>query len=104
MRNPYSAILEHMREQGGKNNTPYVEIGLVVSADPLVIKLGDLQIGKENLLVAAELLPGYERQITLDGIPKNLAYTDGFQADDTVALIPTLDGQTYIVLTKVVSP
>lgn len=62
MKNPYSALINHMREQGGKNNTPYVQVGLVISPDPLTIKLGDLQIGKDNLLVADYLLPGYARR------------------------------------------
>lgn len=78
-----------MRTQGAKYNTPYVQLGVVVSPDPLTIKLGDLQIGKENLLVAEYLLPSY--------------LTDGLKAEDIVALTPTLDEQTYIVLARVVS-
>jgi len=57
----------HMRTQGGKNNTPYVQVGVVISPDPLTIKLGDLQIGKDNLLVADYLLPDYARKYTTDG-------------------------------------
>ena len=121
MANPYSKLINHMREQGAKLNTPYVQIGIVVSADPLTIKLGDLQIGKENLLVADDLLPNYTRKITIPttpatggtttgsitsiGIPEaDLTLTDGLKADDIVALIPTLDGQIYIVLARLVSP
>lgn len=78
-----------MRTQGAKFNTPHVQVGVVVSPDPLTIKLGDLQIGKENLLVADHLLPSY--------------LTDGLKAEDIVALIATLDQQTYIVLARVVS-
>jgi len=78
-----------MRTQGAKFNTPYVQVGVVISSDPLTIKLGDLQIGKENLLVADYLLSGY--------------LTDGLKAEDSVALIATLDQQTYIVLARVVS-
>ena len=88
---------------------------------PLTIKLGDLQIGKDNLLVADYLLPDYVRKITIPttgatgstteegvtsvGIPDgNISFTDGLKTDDIVALISTLDEQTYIVLAKVVSP
>ena len=88
-----------MRTQGGKNNTPYVQIGLVVSADPVTIKIGDLQIGKDNLLVADHILPGYERKTT----GGDITFTDGLKSNDIVALIPTLDEQTYIVLARVVS-
>jgi len=110
-----------MRTQGGKNNTPYVQIGVVVTSNPLTVKLGDLQIGKDNLLVTDYLLPNYTRKIAIPttpatgntttesitsiGIPDGeITLTDGLKADDIVALIPTLDGQTYIVLAKVVSP
>lgn len=108
-----------MRTQGGKNNTPYVQVGVVVSVDPLTIKLGDLQIGKDNLLVAEYLLPNYARKYSASGNIKfvttisvdtdntqngDLTFTDGLAENDIVALISTLDEQTYIVLAKVVSP
>ena len=120
MKNPYSSLIEHMRTQGAKFNTPYVQVGLVVSADPLTIKLGDLQIGKDNLLVSDYLLSNYTRKITIPttpvsgstteesvtsiGIPDGVInLTDGLKANDVVAVISTLDEQTYIVLAKVVS-
>jgi len=130
IKNPYSAIINHMRMQGAKFNTPYVQVGVVVSPDPLTIKLGDLQIGKENLLVADYLLPSYTRKLNLPvtegsgtmssasvgehgshthsitelGITEGDAtLTDGLKASDIVALISTLDEQTYIVLARVVS-
>ena len=130
-----------MRTQGGKNNTPYVQVGIVVSPEPLTIKLGDLQIGKDNLLVADYLLPDYVRKYTADGNLKatksgslgttsattvgsygshthnvasitldtdntqsgDFTFSDGLATDDIVALISTLDEQTYIVLARVVS-
>jgi len=112
-----------MRTQGGKNNTPYVQVGVVVAADPLTIKLGDLQIGKENILVADYLILDYTRKITIPttpasgstteesvtsiGIPDgDITLTDGLKVNDIVALIPTLEDeeQTYIVLARLVSP
>lgn len=108
-----------MRTQGGKNNTPYVQVGVVVSPEPLTVKLGDLQIGKDNLLVAEYLLPNYARKYSANGNIKfvttisvdtdntqngDLTFTDGLAENDIVALISTLDEQTYIVLAKVVSP
>jgi hypothetical protein len=142
LKNPYSSLIEHMRTQGGKNNTPYVQIGVIVSADPLTVQLGDLQIGKDNLLVADYLLPDYTRKYELRGDIQfnengsfgatdsatvgdhgshshsltgididtddttqsgDLTFKDGLKIDDIVALIPTLDEQTYIVLARVVS-
>jgi len=109
-----------MREQGAKYNTPYVQIGVVISADPLTIKLGDLQIDKDNLLVTDYLLPNYTRKITISNTPASgsttmgtitnigipdgdIVFTDGLKGNDIVALIPTIDEQTYIVLARVVS-
>lgn len=131
MKNAYSAIINHMRTQGAKYNPPVVQVGVVVAADPLTVKLGDLQISKDNLLVADYLLPSYQRQLNIpltDGsgvmsaeevgpygshthaISKlgvsdgAINFTDGLKQDDVVALIPTADEQTYIVLARVVSP
>lgn len=131
MKNPYSELVNHMRTQGAKYNTPYVQIGVVTTADPLSIKLGDLQIGADNLLVADYLMPSYQRKVSMpitegggtmsevvvgdhgshthvitelsinDGA---VTFTDGLKKDDLIALIPTLDEQTYIVLSKVVKP
>lgn len=130
-----------MRTQGGKNNTPYVQVGVVIASDPLTVKLGDLQIGKDNLLVADYLLPDYSRKYTESGNIKfdesgslgtttgttvgsygshthdiatlsvdadntqsgDFTFSDGLAKDDIVALIPTLDEQTYIILARVVS-
>lgn len=102
-----------------------------MSADPLTIKLGDLQIGKENLLVADYLLPDYARKINIpstegSGVMSSvtvgdygshthditelaitdgdIAFTDGLKKDDIVALTPSLDGQMYIVFARLVSP
>lgn len=131
--NPYSRLINHMRTQGAKLNTPYVQIGVVVSAEPLAIKLGDLQIGKENLLIADHLLPSYTRKVSIpltdgEGVMSSesvgdhgshtheisklgitegdIILTDGLKVDDVVALTPALelDGQIYIVLARLVSP
>lgn len=121
MKNPYSTMINHMRTQGAKYNTPYVQTGVVIAADPLTIKLGDLQIEQRNLLVADYLSPNYTRKITIPattatgstteesiigiGIPDgDIIFTDGLKADDIVALIPALDEQTYFVLARVVNP
>ena len=121
MKNPYVGLIEHMQKQGGKNNTPYIQTGVVITSDPLTIKFGDLQLSKNDLLVADYLLPNYARKITIPttpasgstttgsitsiGIPDGtITLTDGLKADDIVALIPTLDEQIYFVLARLVSP
>jgi hypothetical protein len=141
-KNPYSDIVKIMQDQGAKYNTPYIQLGVVISPDPLTIQVGDLQVSKDNLMVADYLLPNYARKYTATGniqltesgsigatdgtvvgpygshthnvITTNLntnntqngdiTLTDGFNANDVVALSPTLDGQTYIVFARLVSP
>jgi len=131
MRDPYVRLLEHMQVQGGKNNTPYVQTGEVISTNPLTVMTGDLQLGVDNLLIADYLLPNYARKISIpitggSGVMSSVTIgdfgshthnisglgiadggfsltDDGLKVGDIVALTPTLDEQIYIILAKVVS-
>lgn len=78
--NPYADLLNII-----KDNSPQpasINLGVVLSSDPLRIKIGDLVLYRENLLVNVDI--------------KNLLI------NDTVATIPIENGQKYIVLAKVV--
>lgn len=113
----YTEILQHMRTQGMKYNPPTVQLGKMITSN--ILSLGDLQITKKNLLVADYLLPNYKRKIKIPstnatgtagehsissiGIPDGeISYTDTLKAGDLVAVMPTADGQKYIILCKVV--
>lgn len=74
--NPYSLILNTMQ---GKQDNQGVLIGLVTSTSPFTVKVGDLSVGKGNLLVADEIV---------------------FRAGNKVAVFPTNDRQMYLVLAK----
>lgn len=128
---PYSTLVRIMREQGAKYNPPTIQIGKVIAPPPnLVIKIGDLQIDKDNILIADYLLPNYQRQISIPmtsgagtmsseivgdhGAHTHTIYQleisqgeiqilDTLKTGDLVAVMPTGDRQTYIVLAKVVS-
>lgn len=66
--NPYSQIIEIMREKGADRNPPSIQIAEVVSPPPnLIIKIGDLQIDKDNILIADYLLKQHQRKITIRG-------------------------------------
>jgi hypothetical protein len=116
---PYVSILQRMQNQGRKFNPPSIDIGTVVSSDPLTIKIGDLQLTKDNILVADFLLPNYKRKVAIPStsatgtaedksissiaIPDaELSFTDGLKKDDMVACLATSNEQTYILLCKVV--
>lgn len=118
MESSYVKILKHMQKQGSKLNPPSVQIGVMVSSN--ILKIGDLQLDKDNLLIADYLLSSYKRGISIPttsasgntttgsissvGIPNgNMEFTDTLKAGDTVAVIPINDGQTYVILARVVS-
>ncbi|AKA68557.1 DUF2577 domain-containing protein [Clostridium scatologenes] len=120
IKDPYVSILQHMQNQGKKFNPPSIDIGIVISPDPLTIKIGDLQLTKDNILAADFLLSNYKRKIsipsanatgsTTDGsitsitIPDaEMSFTDGLKKDDKLACLATSSEQIYIILCRVVS-
>lgn len=118
---PYNSILQRMQNQGKKFNPPSIDIGKVISIDPLVININNLPLKKENILISDFLLPNYKRKIsipstnatgsTTNGSISNISISDaelnftdyGFKKDDMLACLATSDEQTYIVLFKVVA-
>lgn len=66
--NPYSKMIEIMKKQGATSNTPSIQIGEVIEPPPnLVIKVNDLQIDKDNILIADYLLKEHKRKIIIRG-------------------------------------
>lgn len=128
MRDPYSELLSAMQRQGKSVNPKSIKLAEVVAPPPdIVIKMGDLQVDKDNIYIADYLLSGYTRKadqqsegdiITHDGgdpiyspytVLESLTHsgtiklTDTLKPGDVVAAMPTADGQTYIILARVVS-
>jgi hypothetical protein len=128
--NPYSKLIEQMKKQGATSNPPSVQIGEVISPNPLTIRIGDLQIDKDNILIADYLLKDYKRKIkipevvatgetnnvsvgdhgthkhSVDKIGINeveIIFLDAFKQGDKLAVLSTEDKQTYIILARVVS-
>lgn len=79
---PYIEILQRMRSEGAKFNPPGIQLGEMINST--ILKIGDLQVDKTNLLIADYLI------------------IDNLKADDVVVVIPTNDMQTYIILARVV--
>lgn len=107
--NPYSKMVEIMKRQGASLNPPSIQIGVVISPNPLIIKIGDLQINKDNVLIADYLLKDYTRiyESSADGETwsnyKIIKFYETLSQDDKLAILPTSDKQTYIILARVVS-
>ena len=64
--NPFSSLIEIMREQGSFNNSPDLMIGEILNSPPnIAIKVGDIQLDKDNLYIADYLLEDYKRKIQI---------------------------------------
>ena len=59
--NPYSFLVSTIRNQGAINNPQGIQLGKVISASPLTVSIGDLQLTASNLLLADYLKEGYTR-------------------------------------------
>ena len=74
-----------MQEQGRKSNPPSICLGEIISVSPLAIRTGDLKLDSDDLLLSTTV-------------------SDDQRQGDLVALFPTENRQTYIVLCKVAKP
>lgn len=128
--NPYSKMIEIMKKQSASVNPPSIQIGEVISPNPLAIRIGDLQIDKDNILIADYLLKDYRRkvkipEVTATGETNNVSvgdhgthkhsvdkigvneveitFLDTLKQGDKLAILSTGDGQTYMILARVVS-
>lgn len=103
--NPYSKLLKITRKQG--KPAAGIVVGEVVSANPLKISAGELEIDKDDVLIADYLLNDYSRTYSTDRLIPNgsdvgtMVYTDGLSIGDQLAMMPTSDKQLYIVLARV---
>ena len=114
--NPYGNFLEIIRKEAHVDGDAPFFIGTVVQPNPLIVKIGDLQIEQENMKVNQALLAGYSRRMSMgtagatgsttrgDGISSIGIFTtqDGLKAGEQVVLLKSGDGQQYILLCKVI--
>ncbi len=128
--NPYSKMIEIMQKQGATSNPPSIQIGEVIEPPPnLIIKVNDLQIDKDNILIADYLLKDHMREVRTDTMTNtpskqyvtgattvnsnhshsiaNLTlentkiYTeDTLEKGDLLAVLPVHDRQLYIILAR----
>lgn len=115
--NPYSGLINLMREQGSKYNPPGLILGEVKSPPPQInIKVGDIQLDKDNLYIADYLLPNYKRDYILEGtltLNDTSTYTttgtttettnDTLKIGDLVVLQKVENTNKFILFCKVVT-
>lgn len=99
--NAYEQILETMRQQGRKDNTPPIQIGIMESADTCAI--GELKLSGSDLLIAEHLKTGYHYAVdneTPSKKDKN-TFIGGLKKGDKVAVYRVSD-ELYIILERLV--
>lgn len=79
--NPYSRLIQLMQKHGAAYNPPCLELGAVISVSPLIVKIGDLQLDKDNLLIAESLLDNIKDFSTTANIKANLTGNLGTTTD-----------------------
>ena len=80
--NPYNGILNIIKQQSNSSSSAVV-IGKVISTNPLSISIGELFLDREDLMVNENVRE--------------------FRKGDVLAMVPTSNGQKYIILCKVVN-
>jgi len=118
-------ILKLMELHGSKANPTIISLASVVSVPPnLIIQTGDVQVTSENILIADYLLNTYSRQINIPvtsnvtstvtnsngsssisniGLTGQLNFIDTLNVGDQLAIQEIEDGQTYLILARMVS-
>lgn len=100
--NPYEEILNTMREQGKKDNTAPIQIGVMESATTCAI--GALKLSGSDLLIAEHLKTGYHYAVdnaTPSKKDKN-TFIGALKKGDKVAVYRVSD-ELYIILERLKS-
>lgn len=98
--NPYEEILNTMREQGKKDNTAPIQIGVMESATTCAI--GALKLSGSDLLIAEHLKTGYHYAVdnaTPSKKDKN-TFIGALKKGDKVAVYRVSD-ELYIILERI---
>jgi len=96
-------LVHFMREQGAKRNPPSLLMGEVIRVKPhMAVRTGDMTLEAPFLQVAEHLLHSrIEGEAT--GTVAEIELSPAVEPGDRVAMLPTGDFQSYVVLCKVVT-
>jgi hypothetical protein len=99
--NPYEEILKVMRKEGGKDNTPPIQIGIMESET--VCAIGKLKLSGSDLLIAEHLKTGYHYAVDEYTPSKkdNSTFVGALKKGDKVAVYRVSD-ELYIILERLV--
>ena len=102
MNNPFSELINVLREEGSFYNEPSFFFFLVTSELPnLKVMLNDMELNKNNLLIDKSLLDRHKYSVSCSngGITHNLK--DKLSVGDKVVMLR--DNNKFIIISKVVS-
>jgi hypothetical protein len=97
----YNKIINLIRQEGGADIAPFILLGEVLSVSPLLVLVNNVQLDKDNLYISDDLITSHSH--TYSGGTTS-EYNPTLQAGDRVAIMPTQDKKTFIILNKVVKP
>jgi hypothetical protein len=128
--NPYQKTVEIMREVGAQSNPQVYHIAQVLSPRPLKLRLGEITLSSDQVMIDERLLKNSERKYSvasaaLTGVTDAVNTPEGtgniagsvtasggnlslktkedyLKAGDKVLLIPSTDGQLFYLIAKVV--
>lgn len=103
---PYLSFIAMMREQGNKDNPVPFLVGKVISASPLLIQAGSIQLEREDLLINEMILSGYKRNVNIkpeasSEYKAEIETKDDFKVNDQVILLMSQDQQQFVLICKV---
>ncbi len=120
--NPYINLLGLMRVEGSVNNPVPFLIGKVVSANPFLVQVDNIQLERKDLLINSELLSGTSKEVSISaesvtgslntehgGTLDSFNMTNGsiininnnFSVSDKVVLLMSKNQQQFILICKV---
>ena len=102
---PYIKMLNLMKKKGAESNSPSICIAKVISPPPeIIIQTKDLQLYKDDIYIADYLLAEYSRKVSIaNSTGTAITMLDTIKVGDELAVLPTGDNQTWIILCKVVN-
>ncbi len=103
--NPYSSILNTMREQGSMDNPPSLQFGVVKSINPLQIAYGDLPLNPCNLKIARHLKERIEEiEASTNTVDEHshsinsIKHKFQLNINDTVLLYEIIKSKLYVIV------
>ncbi|MBP0725529.1 DUF2577 family protein [Bacillus sp. RG28] len=96
---PYDRIIQIVRQEGEKMNTPLPMIGIVSNENPLSVDVKGMTIEDDQLFKVYSFLPNEQISLSNPTTTNNIAnLVKPFAKGQTVILFPTIDKGKFVVM------